>query len=132
MIQGKQYFVLREEYLSRWQLDTSKSSADFFVHIGNDSVIILTTDTTSYSYPEVTLYKKATIQKAFSSDENIRDKYATLVLLFSNGSSWYLRALNGNTPLKRNYLGKEIIFVPAGSFECYKIGWDFNIWPSKE
>lgn len=126
VIQDKQYFVLTERYLERGQIDTSMYISSFFVNLGNDSVIILSTDTTSYSYPIVGLYKKTALRKTFKTTDNIRDKYTALLLPFSDSSYWYLRdTANNDFNVKRRCVGKEIVSVPAGRYECYKIEWNW-------
>jgi hypothetical protein len=126
-IQGKKYFVINEEYLAQGEMDTYMTNATYFVHIGNDSVIILETDTTSSTYSEVSLYKKTATWKVFKTTDNIRDKYTALLLPFSDTSSWYLReTATNNMNIKKRYLGKENVSAPAGKYECHKIAWEWS------
>lgn len=126
-ILGQKYFVLVEEYLERGQLDVDTSSVTYYVHLGNDSVMFLLADTSLRYYPIVPLYKRAAANRSFMTADSIRDRYCALVLPLADTSSWYLRPfVDRGFNVRRRYVGRDTITVPAGEFECCRIEWDWS------
>ena len=57
------------------------------------------------------------------------DCYYPLTFPLEPGQVWYYRPPkdpNGNLPIKRKYLGKEIIGLPRGPIETWKLEWDWS------
>jgi hypothetical protein len=126
-ILGKKYFVVREENLAREQLDVDTQSSTCFIHVGNDSVIIVIPDQSPLGGPVVSLYKRTPAKRFGEFADGIWDKYAALLLPLSDTSSWYLRGPTGKAlAVKRKCTGGESVAVPAGTFDCYKILWDWS------
>jgi hypothetical protein len=77
--------------------------------------------------------RKAVLQKVLAAaayDTTLFcDLYYPIIFPLLRDTSWWYREPGdprGNLPLRKAYLGKEIINVPAGRFLCLKMEWRIN------